>query len=77
MLEFLDELCSDYGYNCEKTGNQVIKHPYTQKDIASLIGISRPTLNILMNELKADNYLDFDRKEIRLFKHSAYFFQLC
>ncbi|GAB5564923.1 MAG: Crp/Fnr family transcriptional regulator [Winogradskyella sp.] len=71
LLEFLDELCSDYGYNCEKTGNQVIKHPYTQKDIASLIGISRPTLNILMNELKADNYLDFDRKEIRLFKHSA------
>ncbi|WP_179019184.1 Crp/Fnr family transcriptional regulator [Winogradskyella forsetii] len=71
LIEFLDELCNDYGYNCDKTGDQIIKHPFTQKDIASLIGTSRPTINILLNELKEENYLDFNRKEIRILKSSA------
>lgn len=66
LLEFLDELCSDYGYDCDKTGDKVIHHPYTQKDIASLIGTSRPTLNILLNELKEENVIKFTRKEIRI-----------
>lgn len=71
LIEFLDELCTDYGYDCDQTGDHVIKHPYTQKDIASLIGTSRPTLNILLNELKQEHYLDFNRKEIRILKKSA------
>lgn len=29
LLEFLEELCIDYGYDCP-TGNKIIKHPYTQ-----------------------------------------------
>jgi len=65
---FLDELCTDYGYDCPDTGDHIIKHPYTQKDIASLIGTSRPTLNILLNELKESNIIDFNRKEIRMYK---------
>jgi len=71
LLEFLDELCVEYGYDCDKTGDHIIKHPYTQKDIASLIGTSRPTLNILLNELKEDKVLDFNRKEIRIYKKTA------
>ncbi len=71
LLEFLAELCSDYGYNCHNTGDNIINHPYTQKDIASLIGISRPTLNILMNELKEEQVIDFNRKQIRIYKISA------
>lgn len=71
LIEFLNELCDEYGYNCPKTGDHVIKHPYTQKDIASLIGTSRPTLNILLNELKEEKVIDFNRKEIRMFKKSA------
>ena len=71
LLEFLYELCSDYGYDCNKTGDNIINHPYTQKDIASLIGISRPTLNILMNELKDENIIDFNRKKIRIYKTIA------
>ncbi|ARV10815.1 transcriptional regulator [Winogradskyella sp. PC-19] len=71
LSEFLDELCNDYGYNCEKTGDYVIKHPYTQKGIASLIGISRPTLNTLMNDLKLQNIIDFNRREIRILKKVA------
>ena len=71
LVEFLDELCNDYGYDCEKTGDKVINHPYTQKDIASLIGVSRPTLNVLLNELKETNTIDFNRKEIRILKNIA------
>ncbi|WP_406684472.1 Crp/Fnr family transcriptional regulator [Seonamhaeicola sp. MEBiC1930] len=71
LVEFLEELCSDYGYDCEKTGDKVIHHPYTQRDIASLIGTSRPTLNILLNELKEDKVIEFGRKEIRIHKKIA------
>lgn len=66
VKEFLAEMAEDYGYCCPNTGDTVIKHPYTQKDIASLIGTSRPTLNTIMNELKASRFLDFNRSEIRL-----------
>ena len=71
LLEFLNELCEEYGYDCEKTGDQVINHPYTQKDIASLIGTSRPTLNILLNELKEESKIDFNRKQIRIYNKIA------
>ena len=71
LVEFLEELCTDYGYDCNQTGDHIINHPYTQKDIASLIGISRPTLNILMNELKEESVIDFNRKQIRIYKTSA------
>ena len=71
LLEFLNELCEEYGYDCEHTGDHVINHPYTQKEIASLIGTSRPTLNILLNELKEENILKFERKHIRIFKKTA------
>jgi CRP-like cAMP-binding protein len=71
LKEFLEELCTDYGYDCDKTGDHIIKHPYTQKDIASLIGTSRPTLNILLNELKEEKILDFTRKEMRIYKNIA------
>jgi len=71
LVEFLDELCNDYGYDCPKTGDHVVKHPYTQKDIASLIGTSRPTLNILLNELKEEKVLDFNRNEMRFYQKIA------
>lgn len=63
LLEYLAELEKDFG-QVLANGDVLIRHPYTQKDIASLIGISRPSLNILMNNLKEESYLDFNRKEI-------------
>lgn len=71
LKEFLEDLCVDYGYDCEKTGHKVIQHPYTQKDIASLIGTSRPTLNILLNELKERKLIEFNRKEIIIYQKIA------
>ena len=71
FLEFMKELCEEYGHNCDKTGDKVIQHPYTQKDIASLIGTSRSNLNVLMNELKEESIINFNRKEIRLIQKTA------
>jgi len=68
--EFLKELAEDYGHCCPDTGDTIIKHPYTQKEIAHLIGTSRPTFNSIMNKFKEANKIDFSRKEIRL-KFSA------
>ncbi|NHN27710.1 Crp/Fnr family transcriptional regulator [Flavobacterium jejuense] len=66
LKEYLNELALDYGYKNTISGDTVIRHPFTQKEIASLIGTSRPTLNILINELQEEGYLNFDRKEIIL-----------
>lgn len=71
LLEFLNELCEEYGYDCEKTGDHIIDHPYTQKEIACLIGTSRPTLNIILNELKEENILDYNGKHLRIYKKTA------
>ena len=69
LLEFLKELADDYGFKNAISGDTVIKHPFTQKDIASLIGLSRPTLNILINELQDEKVLTFERKQIILYKN--------
>lgn len=68
LKEYLKELALDYGYENAVSGDTVIRHPFTQREIASLIGTSRPTLNILINELQQEGYLNFNRKEIILIK---------
>ncbi|MQP53013.1 MULTISPECIES: Crp/Fnr family transcriptional regulator [unclassified Flavobacterium] len=68
LLEFLKELSEEHGFKNAVSGDTVIKHPFTQKEIASLISLSRPTLNILINELQNDKVLSFERKQIILFK---------
>ncbi len=68
LKEFIKELAEDYGYINQISGDTIINHPYSQKEISVLIGTSRPTLNVLLNDLKFDNYIDFDRKSIVLKK---------
>jgi len=68
VVAFLDDLKKEYGYCCPETGNTIVKHPYTQKDIACLIGTSRPTLNIIMNQLKEAGILIFYRNELTFYK---------
>ena len=66
LKEFLKELAEEFGFENAITKEKIIKHPYSQKEIATLIGTSRPTLNVLLNELKNEDYLDFERKEITI-----------
>ena len=47
------------------------KVPHNIAAPASLIGTSRPTLNILLNELKEEKVIEFSRKEIRIHKKTA------
>ena len=62
LIEFLKDMAYEKG---EKVGDEtLIKHAFTQKDIADLIGTSRQTVTTLLNELKEDNLIYFDRKRI-------------
>lgn len=62
LIEFLIDTAQEKG---KKVGDEtLIKHHLTQKDIADLIGTSRQTVTTLMNELKAQNIINFDRKRI-------------
>ena len=64
--EFLKELADDYGKPTDNTGEIIINHPYTQKEIATLIGTSRPTLNSILNQFKEEKRIDFHRNTIIL-----------
>ncbi|MGY5351154.1 Crp/Fnr family transcriptional regulator [Wenyingzhuangia sp. IMCC45533] len=68
VTEFLSDLAKDYGAVNPITHHTEIEHPYTQKDIASLIGTSRPSLNIVLNELKDEGLIAFNRTKIILKK---------
>mgnify|MGYP000209293906 CR=1 FL=1 len=68
LKEFIKELAEEFGYENRVTKDTIIRHPYTQKELAALIGTSRPTLNVLLNELQTDGFLQFTRKEITLLK---------
>lgn len=68
LLEFIKELSEEHGFINAVTKDTVINHPYTQKEIATLIGLSRPTLNILINELQQEKIIVFERKQIILLK---------
>lgn len=65
LLDFIQELAEDYGKQVGEFTE--IQHPYTQKEISTLIGVSRPTLNTLMNELKTEGVLNYSGKKIQLF----------
>lgn len=68
VIEFLMDLSRDFGVVNKHTKAIEIEHPYTQKDIANLIGASRPSLNIVLNELKEDGLIEFTRTKIILKK---------
>ncbi len=62
LIEFLQDLAEERG---QKAGDEtLIKHHFTQKDIADLIGTSRQTVTTLLNDLKDENLINFDRKRI-------------
>ena len=68
LIEFLKDLSVDYGAYCNANKCNIIEHPYTQKDIASLLGISRPTLNVLLNKLEKEKLITINRNKIMINK---------
>lgn len=70
LLEFFNELYEEFGYENQYSKNKIIEHPYTQKDIATLIGTSRSNLNVLMKELKEENKIDFSRNRVTILQEN-------
>jgi CRP/FNR family cyclic AMP-dependent transcriptional regulator len=62
IIEFLKDAASWKG---KKVGTEtMIPTKLTHKDIASLTGTSRQTVTTILNELKEQNLINFDRKKI-------------
>lgn len=62
ILDFLKEFAEERGV---KNGKQVyIKSYLTHKDIADLVGTSRQTVTSYLNELKSQDKISFNRKNI-------------
>jgi len=60
IVEFLKEMAMEKG---KKVGFEVMfKNYLTHKDIASLTGTSRQTVTTVLNELKENNIINFDRR---------------
>jgi CRP/FNR family transcriptional regulator, cyclic AMP receptor protein len=62
IVEFLRDMAEERG---QKVGfEMMIKNHLTHKDIASLTGTSRQTVTTVMNELRDQNLITFDRRRI-------------
>ncbi len=62
IVDFLKEMAEERG---QKVGfEMMIKNHLTHKDIASLTGTSRQTVTTVLNELRDDNIINFDRRRI-------------
>ncbi len=62
IVDFLREMAEEKG---QKVGfEMMIKNHLTHKDIASLTGTSRQTVTTVMNELRENNLINFDRRRI-------------
>lgn len=62
IAEFLHDLGKDYGR--PRDGGLWITHNLTQSDIALLVGTSRKSASLILNELEKDGMIEFDRKHI-------------
>ncbi|RLD74182.1 MAG: Crp/Fnr family transcriptional regulator [Bacteroidetes bacterium] len=62
LVEFIKELAEERG---KKVGTEtLIKHHLTHQDIANLNAISRQKTTSIMNELRDENIINFDRNSI-------------
>ncbi len=62
IIEFLKDMAQNRG---QKVGFEtLIRTKLTHKDIASLTGTSRQTVTTILNELKEQNQINFDRRRI-------------
>ena len=62
LKEFIKDLAQEYGRPTD--GGILVSHSLTQSDIATLIGTSRKSASLTMNELEDEGLIDFDRKHI-------------
>ena len=62
IVEFILEMAREKG---QKVGFEtMVKNPLTHQDIANLTGTSRQTVTTILNELRDQNLINFDRRKI-------------
>jgi CRP/FNR family cyclic AMP-dependent transcriptional regulator len=62
IVEYLVDLADERG---QRVGQEVlVKHFFKHKDIASLTATSRQTVTTVLNELRENNVIHFDRKRL-------------
>lgn len=69
LIELLKDLAEEHGQPQE--GGIWISHTLTQSDIASLIGTSRKSASLILNELADNELIEFDQKHIFVFDMDA------
>ncbi|MBL7791983.1 MAG: Crp/Fnr family transcriptional regulator [Saprospiraceae bacterium] len=62
LVEFLKDMAETYGR--PKNSGFVFDHSLTQSDIAMLIGASRKSASLLLNDLEDEGFIQFNRKQI-------------
>jgi CRP-like cAMP-binding protein len=65
LVEFIKELADERGE--KRADYTVIKHPFTQKDIADLIGASRQTVSTLLNEFSEKGLIKITRGKFLMY----------
>lgn len=70
LIEFITDLAEQPGVLSQ--GAITIVHPYTQKDIADLVGTRRETVSLLLKELKAEGRLDYSKGRLVLLDPSFF-----
>ena len=63
ILNFLKENAEIYG-NKVGINELLLKHNYTQQDIADFTGTSRQTVTTILNDLKRSNIISMNRRRI-------------
>jgi len=62
VVEFIREMAEERG---QKVGFEImVKNQLTHQDIANLTGTSRQTVTTILNELRDQNLINFDRRKI-------------
>lgn len=69
LLEFLIDLGKESGRS--RDGGIYISHQFTQSDIAMLIGTSRKSASLMLNEIEDEGLIRFDRRHIFIFDIKA------
>jgi CRP/FNR family transcriptional regulator len=72
LLHFFDQLAGEQPLASRLPGQSIrIPNVLTHEEIAHLIGASRQSVTTLMNELKEEGLLDYNRKEIRIIRQKG------
>lgn len=69
IIEFIKELKEDVTGTIQLINGEIlVNNPYSQGEIAKLVGTSRPTFNIIINELEKEGRIDYQKNKILLKK---------